>query len=62
MRKRRIAVGQQYPDQSRHLHQVLAQLHPEQMLVWLELWLAHLPREKLKLATVMMSLIKMTGK
>lgn len=53
MRRRKIVVPQQFPEQRPLQHLELALQRPEEEIaVWLEHWLAHLQPGRLKLVTV----------
>ena len=53
-RRRKIAVPQQFPEQRplQHLELALQRLEEEEIMGWLEHWLAHLQRGRLKSVTV----------
>ena len=54
IRRRKIAVPQRYPEQRplQHPELVLQRLEEEEIVGWLEHWLAHLQRGRLKSVTV----------
>ena len=54
MRRRKIVVPQQFPEQRplQHLELALQRLEEEEIVGWLEHWLAHLQPGRLKLVTV----------